>query len=685
MPLTPGQRVGPFEILQRLGAGGMGTVYLAYDTRLDRRIALKELRTPPGQVPATQLLREARAAARLSHANIATLHDAIEIDGMALLVMQFVEGESLGAVCARGPLEIDRVVDIGIELADALVHAHAQGIIHADIKPGNVMLGPDGHVKLLDLGIARVWTADPAAPTRTSTSDPEGVGPGTPAYMAPEQLTGQPADTRSDIYSLGALLFELATGRRAYEVDHVLALAMAIASGLLPRVSRLRPDVPPALDDLIARTMARDPGARFQSAAALREALIEVRARSRDPVAQTGGPAPGLTDPRITDAGYSTPAPAPARWRVPVFAGAGVVAAVLISVFAYMWSRPLSDNRPATPIAVLPAINLAGEPATGELGSSLVAILTSNLSAVQGVTVVSHATVTGFLNPDRNVDTIARELGAGYVVDLAIGRRGDLLRVTGRLTSPGVRDAIWQDTVEGDALAIHRGVVDRVAVALERAGVFRRALTAADRARLRVLPTTDAQALVEYARGSAALDRDTDAPGVQAAADAFASAIARDPSFALAHAGLAQAYAAMYTTTSDAVWVGRAASAAGRALELDPAQAPVHVSLARVYFTEGQLPDAERHARVAVTLAPDSDDAHRLLGRILCERGDIEAGLEEARTAVRLRPDYWVNSDSLGYLLYRAARYEDAIAPYRRVVTLRPGFPGGSGYVILLW
>jgi tetratricopeptide (TPR) repeat protein len=423
--------------------------------------------------------------------------------------------------------------------------------------------------------------------------------------------------------------------------------------------------------------MARDPGARFQSAAALREALIEVRARSRDPVAQTGGPAPGLTDPRITDAGYSTPAPAPARWRVPVFAGAGVVAAVLISVFAYMWSRPLSDNRPATPIAVLPAINLAGEPATGELGSSLVAILTSNLSAVQGVTVVSHATVTGFLNPDRNVDTIARELGAGYVVDLAIGRRGDLLRVTGRLTSPGVRDAIWQDTVEGDALAIHRGVVDRVAVALERAGVFRRALTAADRARLRVLPTTDAQALVEYARGSAALDRDTDAPGVQAAADAFASAIARDPSFALAHAGLAQAYAAMYTTTSDAVWVGRAASAAGRALELDPAQAPVHVSLARVYFTEGQLPDAERHARVAVTLAPDSDDAHRLLGRILCERGDIEAGLEEARTAVRLRPDYWVNSDSLGYLLYRAARYEDAIAPYRRVVTLRPGFPGG--------
>ncbi len=676
MAFTPGHQVGPFQITRLLGSGGMGTVYLAYDTRLERRVALKVLRDLPGEDTARRVLREARAAGRLTHANIAALYDVVEQDGLTLLVMEYVEGESLSATVKRGPLRLSDALDLSIEIAAALAHAHDQGIVHADVKPGNVMLTRDGHAKLLDLGIARIGAVEPMADTRTSQHTT--AGSGTPSYMSPEQLSGR-VDARSDIYSAGLLIFELLTGRRAYDVGDVLSLALAISTRPAPRVSDLQPGVPTDLDEIVARAMARDPSARFQAASELRDALIVVKDAVR-----TGGSPPtraaagtrtaarfGFSRRGLTLGGDAHPA-----LRVAVPVTLGILAITAFVLLARPGRPPASAPAPGA-VAVLPAINLAGDPATAELGAGLVSVLTSTLSRAPGATVASHAAVVGFAGAGRDLAAIARELGAGYVVDVSIGRRGDRLRVDGRVLQAAGSQVIWTETLDGDAVEIYRGVLDGVARALERVGAFRRALTGEEQARLRALPTADAEALLLYARGAGQLEAAVDPLAIAPAISSFEAAVARDGQFALAHAGLADAYASMYAATNASVWVARAASAAQRALAIDPAQSPVHVSLARVYLTEGQLENAERHARLAVDLARDSDDAHRLLGRVLAERGQVEAGLEAIRHAIALRPDYWINHDTLGYVLYRAARYAEAVAPYRRVTELRPDFAGG--------
>lgn len=633
----------------------MGTVFLAYDTRLDRRVALKLLTKATEPEARGRLFREARAAARLQHANIASLYDVIEHEGVPVIVMEYVEGESLGDVVDRGPLDIDRALAIGGAIADALAHAHGAGIIHGDVKPANIIVAKDGGVKLLDLGVARAILADPGGLTRTSGDTSGSSGPGTPAYMAPEQLSGRSADARTDIYSTGVLLYELVTGERPYHARDWMALALAVSTGRTPRAAARRPEAAGPVDDLIARAMAHNAEARFQSAAELRDTITSVRDSVRT---GTGGSI------------VHTPA---ARWRQ-----LGLLAAIsaVIVVAVLLWTRRNPNAAPA-PIAILPALNLSGDPDTASLGAGLVSVLIDNLAAAPGVTVASPTAVAAYRGMNRDLPAIGRELGAGYVVDLSLRRAGSLVHLDGQLIRTGVHDPIWRDSLDGDALTIHRQVVDHLATALEDAGMFRRRLTSSERQRLRRLPTTDADALLGYARGTAELDQATERASVDRAIAAYQQAIGRDASFALAYAGLSQAYASMYTFTRDAAWVSRAADAAARALSIDPNRAPVHTSLARVYLTTGQLQDAEQHARLAVGLAADNDDAHRLLGRILAARGDVAGGIAELNAAIALRPEYWVNYDALGRTYYDNARYEEAIAPYRRVTELRPEYPGG--------
>jgi len=655
MPFTPGQRIGPFEVLRSLGAGGMGTVFLAYDTRLDRRVALKLLTKATEPEARGRLLREARAAARLQHANIASLYDVIEHEDVPVLVMEYVEGESLSAVVDRGPLDIDRALAIGGAIADALAHAHGAGIVHGDVKPANIIVTKDGGVKLLDLGVARVIMSDPAGPTRTVGETSGSSGPGTPAYMAPEQLSGRSADTRTDIYSTGVLLYELVTGERPYHARDWMALALAVSTGRTPRAAARRPEAAGPVDDLIARAMAHNADARFQTAAELRDNITSVR----DSV-------------RTGTAGSIARTPA-ARWRQ-----LGTLAAIsaVIVVGILFWTRRGVPAAPA-PIAVLPALNLSGDADTAALGAGLVSVLIDNLSAAPAVTIATPAAVATYRGLNRDLPAIGRELGAGYVVDLSLRRAGTLVHLDGQLIRTGVREPIWRDSLDGDALAIHRQVVDHLATALEDAGMFRRRLTSEERQRLRRLPTSDADALLGYARGTAELDKATDRAGADRAIEAYQQAVARDTNFALAYAGLSQAYGSMYTYTRDGAWVTRSAEAASRALTIDPNRAPVHASLARVYFTTGQLQDAEQHARLAVGLASGNDDAHRLLGRILAARGDVPAGIAELNAAISLRPEYWLNYDSLGRIYFENARYEEAIPPFRRVTELRPDYSGG--------
>jgi serine/threonine protein kinase len=300
--LSPGTAVGPYIILRRLGRGGMGEVFLGRDPRLDRQVALKCLLSSHAGGPdlRDRVIREARAAARITHARVAGVYDVVEHDGRMFIVMEYVEGESLSAVLRRGPIPIDRVVEMGRQLAEALAAAHGGAVIHRDLKPSNIQVTPDGSVKILDFGIAMAFATVASATTTTTDaprpSEPRGPQPGTPAYMSPEQLLGSTVDERSDVFSLAVVLFEMATGRRP--ILSVDALEMLASMQRLPRADSIDRRVPGPLADVIQKGLAVDPAERFQSAVELRAALDAVRdelfpSASQQGIARRGRPSRG--------------------------------------------------------------------------------------------------------------------------------------------------------------------------------------------------------------------------------------------------------------------------------------------------------------------------------------------------------------------------------------------------------
>jgi tetratricopeptide (TPR) repeat protein len=540
---------------------------------------------------------------------------------------------------------VDRALDIGIQLASALAAAHQGGIIHRDVKPANVIVTSAGVVTLLDLGIARIVSIDAGATTRTSLDMPAALGwYGSPAYMAPEQLVGQPPDARSDVYGTGVLLFELLTGRRPFTATDLVALAVTVATGPMPRVSSLRPDVPPAVADVVARAMARAPDNRFATAVELRDALMAVRA---------GGASASVRP----------------IWSRRALYGAAAALIAAIAVGSLWLNRP--RPHPRAPIAILPAVTV-GDPVLETFGAGLVSMVADNLASVPGLTVVSAPAASKYRDAGRDLSAAARELGAGYSIDLRISGSPSRVRVQGSLVEAGQPAPVWQAQFEGEPLAVNAWVTDQIADTLEDIGVFQRRLTKIDREKLRRLPTSDAVAFASYAQGQARLDTAKTATDVVAAIESFQSAVTLDPAFALARAALSQACGRMYAYTKDAAWIARAADEANRALAMDPNRAQVHYSLASVYNDTGRLEDALRHAQEAVRLSPTSDDAHRLLGDVLAARGEIDKAVVELRLAIQLRPNYARNHAMLGYELYKAARYRQAVEPYRRAVDLQP-------------
>jgi serine/threonine protein kinase len=325
--LATGSRVGPYVILHRLGRGGMGEVFLGRDPRLDRSVALKCLLTSRRgsedlRDVRAQVIREARAAARIAHAHVAAVYDVLEHEGRAFIVMEYVEGESLAALLTRGALTAERVIALGRQIAGALAAAHAGGIVHRDLKPANIQVTLDGSIKILDFGIAKALASLTTTTGTTELTDTRAPLAGTPAYMAPEQLLGQGADERSDLFSLAAILFEMATGRRLFTSNEPLAVLMA-AVRPLPRADRIDPRVPSQLADVIAKGLAIDPAERFQSAAEMGAALDDVR-QALYPTGQLRS-APVMTAPRRA-------------WRLRRYAIATLSIPVIVWMFGWLSS-----------------------------------------------------------------------------------------------------------------------------------------------------------------------------------------------------------------------------------------------------------------------------------------------------------------------------------------------------------
>jgi tetratricopeptide (TPR) repeat protein len=652
-----GTSLGPYRVLERLGSGGMGEVFLADDTRLKRQVALKRLTrgSTSGPEARARVLREARAVARLQHPGIGSIFDVVEDADTVWIVMEYVRGETLAARLARGRVPVAEAIAIATQIADALASAHAQGVLHCDLKPANVHLTPDGQTKILDFGLAqRSSVAMASAETQSASvaidvrSGDSARVSGSPGYMAPERISGQPPDERSDVYGLGVMLFELLTGRRPYSGNDLVSVAVTALTSPVPSPSSIDAAIPASLGALVVKAIAREPAARFQRADEMAAAL------------------------RAFAAGRSLSRRRPGR--AGLMAGAALLI-VLAGAFATMagW-RPWSWIRPGSPtasasgaIVVTPFRNMTGDTANDHLGVGITDDLTTKLSTLPHVTVVSRATTSAYVAEHPSSRTLARDLGAAYVVDGGLQRSGDQLRVTVTLQS-FAGTTVWAHEYEGalaDLFTLQHQIAEGLADSLNLT------LSTTDRRRLADEPTRNVEAFADYAQGRLFLDR-LDAKGnVDHAVEAFERAVAKDPAFALAHAGLGSAYWAKFKETSDAAWTARAVDASLEALRLNPNQAEVHVALGLIYQGLGRTPAAVDELQKALAIHP-TDEAHRLIGDIFAKESRTDDAVAAYQRAIQLRPNYWQNHNRLAVALMRAGRYQEATASCRRVTELQP-------------
>jgi serine/threonine-protein kinase len=699
MPLAPGTRLGVYEIRSSLGAGGMGEVYRAHDPRLGREVALKIL--PPGVAARPDRLarfeREARAVAALSHPNIVTIHSIEEADGLRFLTMELVEGESLDRLLARGPLSVERVFAIALPLSEALVAAHGKGIVHRDLKPGNVMTTPDGRVKVLDFGLAKLAAPAedprPDAATRTAGAPLTMAGQvmGTVPYMAPEQLRGVDVDERADLFAFGVILYELLAGRRPFDGGSSPDLISAILRDEPPPIRAARPDAPALLERIVGRCLEKEPGARFPSASELRDELrLAAREPSRSPAARAassaGVPAPGG---RL-----------PARWLVP----AGLVLAAgiaFIGTRAWIAARPPSGPSArvaSASIAVLPFADLSPNRDQEYFAEGISEELLGVLAKLEGVHVAARTSAFSFKGKEVQIPEVGRQLHVEHVLEGSVRLAGDRYRITAQLVKASDGFRVWSQTYDlalNDVFSVQdsiaRAVVRELRVALRGprgagsapAGIASEVATAA------AGRGTNAEAYRLYLQGDFFYDRFNE-PDMAKAIDLLSRAVELDPENALAWAGLSRAHMAQASwgwAPSAEEGFARARAAAERSLHLQPNLPEGHVALGWVsLWHDWHWAVAERSYRRALALAPGNADVLHAAAGGLSALGKLDEAMALDRRAVELDPLSVSALRNQGAHFYQAGRLEDAAAALTHAMELGPenGFlPYGLGLVRL--
>ena len=653
MSLAGGTRVGTYQITGLLGAGGMGEVYRAHDDRLDRDVALKLLPSTwfADETAGARLLREARAAAGLNHPNICTIHEVGEAGGQPYIAMEYVPGEPLNAVLARGSMSLDSTLRYAGQMADALAHAHERGVIHRDLKSANIVITPEGRVKILDFGVAKRLPIGDGAQTMTKSGldlTQEGTIVGTLPYMAPEQLRGQPADARSDIWAMGVVIYEMASGERPFTGQ----TSFEVTSAILERPPRpTGGTVPPALGAVIERCLAKEAERRYQRAGEVRAAL-EV-----------------LTHPR---AGVEANLPARRRaWSVGLLVLGLALAGGLWR--SGIWKGPAPATRIES-IAVLPLANLSGDPAQDYFADGMTEALITDLSKIQALRVISRTSTLRYRGTSKALSEIASELNVDAVVEGSVLRSGDRVRITAQLIKAATDRHVWADNYERDVrdvIALQRDVASAIA------GEIRARLTEPERQRLAIARPVNPQAYEAYLRGRAEADRFTE-PGLRRAVNFYEQAIAVDPEYALAHAGLAQAYALLggvLAFTSPVEYFPKARAAAERALELDGTLADAHAVLATVRLKfDWDWDAAAREFQRVFELNPSLADAHQEHGTYLEALRRFDEAVAARKRARDVDPLSASRTADVGYPLYYAGRYDEAIEYYRTALKLDPSF-----------
>ena len=635
--IAAGERIGPYKVLEFLRAGGMGEVYKANDTRLDRIVAIKFLPHAFASDPAAlqRFQRETRAASALNHPRICTIHDSGDCQGRPFFVMEYLEGESLRDRMSGGRISVTELLSIAVQIADGLQAAHAKNIVHRDIKPANTFLTPGGQVKILDFGLAKLGKETHWATTKLAESDetvtgisltrPGGVV-GTLAYLSPEQARGEEVDARTDIFSFGVMLYQMATGRAAFQGETSGALIGAILHKEPPKPSAINPEIPSELDRIILKAIEKDRAERYQTAQEMMADLEALRTSTADR----------------------------SRTRRWMLASSGVAAAALVG--GALLSRTPVFGQKRIMLAVLPLDEPNPDPKQGPFAGVLHNQIINLLTRLypEGLGVMARSSVRRYTGPNRRVDQVAADLKVDYVLDGEVRRNGNDVRINARLVRVKDHAQVWNASFNRDLshiLALQAEVAQAVAQGIGRS------LRPNPKVQLTLARPLDPEAYDAYLRGD------------------FARAVQLDPYWAQAYVGLAnQPYlGALFGFRAPQPAFGQMLDAASKAVELDPTLADAHTTLALARLhAEWKWDEAEAGFRHAIQLEPNNPGVRHGFAHFLMWAGRGKESAEQCNAAQELDP---FDADLLGCRAWHdlwAGDYNGAVEYSRRALSFDP-------------
>ncbi len=646
-----GTTLSHYRIVEELGRGGMGIVYKAEDEVLERTVAIKVLppRLTPSKKEAARFRKEAKAAAALNHSNIATVHDLGQTeDGQTFIVMEFVSGETLSAQIKQGSLSTDESVRLAIEIGQGLSAAHSAGIVHRDVKPGNLMVNEQSGVKILDFGIAKV-TDDSLSETARRY--------GTVRYMSPEQARCENVDKRTDIWSTGIVLYEMLTGIRPFEAEYDSAVMYSIINLDPVPPAEHKVDIPAELENIVLKCLAKEPRDRYESAQAFVDDLLRIQrgskvfARSADRVRATRQ----RLIRRIT------------KVAVPVLAALLLVLAIpSLRYKVFPWTVPEIRG-----IAVLPFVNIGEDPTTQSMVDGLVHVVTSKLMGLEqfheSLWVAASSEVI-----KRGVQT-ARMAGSELHVHMAVSgtvwRENDRIRLVLELIDARTEVSLTSEILNE---SLDDGSVMEESVVAHLANMLEIELLPDDQAKLLAGGTTVPGAYEFYVQGQGYLQRFEIPRNTDLAIELFERAIQRDSTFALARAGLGEAYWAKFILTQQVDWIDSAITESEAALALNEDLAPVHVTLGIIYNGKGDYSNAEESFERALEIDPSYGPGYIGLGASLNNQNKLVEAENAYLDAIRSKTDNWNYYNKLGIFYHGKGRRADAIEQFLRVTELAP-------------
>ena len=657
-----GQTISHYRIVEQLGAGGMGVVFKAQDSRLERAVALKFLPEKLAQQPQAldRFRREARAASALNHPGICTIYDIGEQDGRAFIAMEFIDGETLRAHIHGKALPLDELLELGIEIADALEAAHAEGIIHRDIKPANIFVTKRGRAKVLDFGLAKLVpkgiTGADSEGVQSDSNSIVGIISGTPSYMSPEQVRGDGLDSRTDIFSLGLVLYEMATGRQAFSGGTGGIVIEAVLTRPPAPVRSINPDIPQRLEEIIDKALHKNRDQRYQHAADLGADLQRLKREidsgsraageiSQSAAASNAGPLSSTSEHKSQTSTDDTRA---------------------------LRARRASKNIDS--LAVLPFDNASRDPDHEYLSDGITASLINILATVPKLRVMAQSTVFRFKGRGIDPQAIGRDLNVRAVLTGRVMQSGGSLRIGAELVDVATGSRLWgaqYDRKSGEIFAIQDDISNEISEKLKLQ------LTHAQKKRLTRHQTEDPEAYRIYLKGRHHWNKWTE-EGFYKAIEYFQQAIEKDPAYALAHAGVADSYVLLgwnsYLPPKDAF--PKAKAAALTAFQFDPDLGEAHTPLAAVlWLYDWHWPEAEKEFKRSLELNPAYPTANHWHAEYVMTMGRHAEAIAQMKDSQTLDPLSLIINVAIGWAHYMARRYDEALAQLLQTVDLDPNYP----------